>query len=370
VVQGAPKVSESSLLIRDMKSHGIDLSIYSDHAVEAFAGTEAKCHRSNAPACSSCGMEMRLALSAVVRSHDNALSDDIASSQFSTSVCTQNNDAPDVSEIETSSNVDRSRSEKDLSLSFRPILVSMRPENSIIFFDWDDTLLPTAFIKDVHHTCPPKYKYSATPRHNAMQGLPCFPAFQRHATLVQRVLTTARSVAHVAIVTLADRSWLSSSDQYLPGLKLAELLKELEIPVYHALEHSHQNNEGDRDDYLIDSKCRAMTEFLKHIYPGNGTRINALCIGDSLIEKDAIKKAVDTFETNNETSVAWPPLCKRVKLIENPSLKQLSVQLDFITNWMDHMVAHDTCFDLTADLNSKWMTQAECLLAPQSLVGG
>jgi len=202
-----------------------------------------------------------------------------------------------------------------------------------------------------------------------MQDFPCFPAFQRHAAVVQRILTAARSVAHVAIVTLADRSWFFNSDQYLPGLQLAELLAKLEIPVYHALEHSHSQNEG-HDKDLVDCKCRAMSEFLKHVYTGTGARINVLSIGDSLIEKDAIKKAVDTFSANNEESRTWPPLCKRVKLMENPSLKQLSSQLDFVSNWVEQMIAHSTCFDFTAEQNVAWKTQAESLFAPQSFLGG
>lgn len=52
------------------------------------------------------------------------------------------------------------------------------------------------------------------------------------------MLLTCRSMAQVAIVTLAERPWvLDSADHFLPGLNLKRLLRDLDIPVYYAVEY-------------------------------------------------------------------------------------------------------------------------------------
>jgi len=354
----------------DVISYEDQTETYADDVLIVDAEMEEKCQNATATGCHD-GMGMRLHTTAAecTLHKEDVQDDDGACSECSTAyVCSRYVSTTDVSEFETATSVDHPKHD-DLRLSVRQISVPITPENSTIIFDWDDTLMPTCFIKDIHHMCPPQYKYRKPAGCNDMQDFPCFPAFQRHAKVVQRLLTAARSVAHVAIVTLADRSWFFNSDRYLPGLQLPELLEKLEIPVYYALEHSHSSDEDENED-LIDCKCRAMSEFLKQVYCGTGARVNVLSIGDSLIEKDAIKKAVDTFEGNKEESTTRSPLCKRVKLMDNPSLKQLSTQLDFITERVDRMITYGTCFDFTAEANGTWETQAESLLALESSMCG
>jgi len=218
-----------------------------------------------------------------------------------------------------------------------------------IIFDWDDTLLPTSFIEDAARMCAPNCA-SPTLLQNAArvrgfagnsraarsakrhvsrglpQNFPCYAAIQQHAQLVEEVLRGAKEAAdRVAIVTLSARPWVfESADQYLPGLDMAELLKELQIPVYYAPEHTQATD--DTQDPHVNMKRNAMQEFL-HLF-GDTVRedaLNVISIGDSLVEKEAAQATARLAE-----DCGRPSMCKTIKLIGDPSLKQLRDELSML----------------------------------------
>jgi len=108
------------------------------------------------------------------------------------------------------------------------------PENSLIIFDWDDTLLPTTFIlNDVLPNLHPKDREGVLPESSNF-----YTELLAHAHTVGFVLRVARKAARVAIVTNSLSPWvLASSERYLPGLDLKALLEELQIPVYYSRRH-------------------------------------------------------------------------------------------------------------------------------------
>jgi len=263
------------------------------------------------------------------------------------------------------------------------------PEHTSIIFDWDDTLLPTSFITDAVRICPPKCGSPALPRGRAgprrgsarstggsciSKDFPCYAALQRHAELIRRVLTCATGHGRVAIVTSASRPWVfESAEQYLPGLNLPGLFQDLKIPVYYAGEHkgSTATNSADTDLAMMEheeelddhsaQKRNAMAEFLQLNSASQGEesgRKNLFSIGDSLAEKYAAKAAAGAAGRKG----AQRPVCKTVKLMCDPSLKQLSDQLLILERHLVALASHDGDFDLCALEPSDLAEQAEALL--------
>jgi len=107
-------------------------------------------------------------------------------------------------------------------------------DNSVIIFDWDDTLLPTTFIlNSVIPSLPQKEREGAVPKSSVF-----YEDLAAHAHLVGFVLRVARRSARVALVTNSMSPWVvASATRYLPGLDMEALLSELGIPVYYARRH-------------------------------------------------------------------------------------------------------------------------------------
>merc|ERR1712232_3176 len=98
------------------------------------------------------------------------------------------------------------------------------PENAVILIDWDDTLLPTTFIKQVVlPSLPLIEKGGPVPSDSRFHA-----DLESHAKTVTNMLRAANQAGRVAIVTLATRWWvMTSAEWYFPGFDLEELLEEL-----------------------------------------------------------------------------------------------------------------------------------------------
>jgi len=235
-----------------------------------------------------------------------------------------------------------------------------------IIFDWDDTLLPTSFLMEAMEMCMPsggRRRHSGGMSSGRLPAnFPCSGALQKHEDTVRRMLTSARAAASVAIVTAAARPWVvESADKFLPGLNLASLLQDLDIPVYYANEHSLPVDTNLESS--VARKRNAMLEFLQG-YVGGKEFVNVLSIGDSAVEKNAAQAAIrrDPAEDGSANDCA---LCKTVKLMDDPSLKQLSEQLQLIEPQLDRLVAHCTDLDISATRPEELAAQLRTLCATQ-----
>ncbi|CAE8631998.1 unnamed protein product [Polarella glacialis] len=230
------------------------------------------------------------------------------------------------------------------------------PVQNIIIFDWDDTLMPTGFLRDLvcMYGVPSPQGRSRTLRMpgagragrisrgsiRTPQGFPCQAALESHVELIREALCAARSMAHVAIVTMAERPWvLESAEKYLPSLCLSQLLQDLNIPVYYASEYRPCGSERAPDQLQAACKRLAMEDFLHGLGAGFGrnTRLNLLSVGDSMAEREAAR----TVRTNSAV-----PVCKTIKLVSDPSLKMLSFELRSLLVRLQHIVAIDQGLDL------------------------
>lgn len=228
-----------------------------------------------------------------------------------------------------------------------------------VIFDWDDTLLPTSFFKDMPKTMP---NYVGLP----LDRCPFYGALIAHAELVREVLAAAASESQVCIVTLSARPWVhQSADAYLPGLNIEQLLEELDIPIYYACEYLPPPSEMPRPngEECLSTLCKrnAMTECLMRLQlpPGavsgagaaavaaHDTRPAVMSVGDSVAEQQALKDVC----SKGGHFAAQRLTCKTVKLIDKPTLVELGDELRFLTRHMPKLTSQCQDFDLWIDSN-------------------
>eukprot|EP00928_Gymnodinium_smaydae_P005519 TRINITY_DN11879_c0_g2_i2.p1 TRINITY_DN11879_c0_g2~~TRINITY_DN11879_c0_g2_i2.p1 ORF type:complete len:388 (+),score=74.35 TRINITY_DN11879_c0_g2_i2:71-1234(+) len=213
-----------------------------------------------------------------------------------------------------------------------------------IIFDWDDTLFPTWFVKNVVRPTSPDNDIFC----ELQADSPFLPQLQEHARLVREVLTSASKVARVGIVTLAADGWVAdSSEWYLPGLDLPKLLKDLNIRVYYARNFSRGDlsriaDEEDGVNMMVVAKQFAMTKCLNKIRGNRDWKhANVISIGDSIYDHEACRECM--FSHGHEGNV-----CKTVKLLDDPTLKALDLQLKKLKLCLPSLVANgdDVDFEL------------------------
>jgi len=218
--------------------------------------------------------------------------------------------------------------------------VSPVKRENIIIFDWDDTLFPTWYLMEVVQPCLDSTD-ATLPEDSFFHD-----ALAAHAKLVGQVLSAARSMAQVYIVTLGKRPWVEdSSRRFLPGLDMPSLLKRLGIHIYYAREHVNQNDrwaaslEDGVDVYMI-AKRNGMKKCVKKALKKSGLKkVNAIAIGDSTAEIEAIQEVMwdDDADENR---------CKTVKFLSEPTLEALSSELQVLQSWISLLLAYDKDVDI------------------------
>ena len=139
-----------------------------------------------------------------------------------------------------------------------------------------------------------------------------------------------------------------------------QLLKELDIPVYYASEYGDGSG---RDAYSYNKNCKrnAMCKFLSDVYGNEGicSDLNVLSIGDAEFEQEAVREVVRDWDQT--PVVAHSPLCKTVRLKEQPFLQQLRDELQLLRGWLPSMVSHTEsfsfCMGQSLDLQRRTWTQ-------------
>jgi len=215
------------------------------------------------------------------------------------------------------------------------------PARPVIIFDWDDTLFPTWFVTEViQASLPVEAKYSKLP-----EDSPYVEQLRAHAELVSKTLYAAADHACVAIVTLAARPWVdNSAEWFLPGVNLTDTLAELDIPVIYAREHVRREEkmlarlEEGVDIFMI-AKRNAMKHCLRTLCPRADKNGNVICIGDSTTEELAIKEIMWSDDKGEA-------LCKTIKLLDDPTLEVLGMELQLVGSWFEKMVPHDNDFHI------------------------
>lgn len=191
---------------------------------------------------------------------------------------------------------------------------------TIIIFDWDDTLLCTSFLNLRHDTAPP-------------------PAVQNQLKNIERVgcqlLELALKLGQTFIITNAMKGWVEySAIKYIPGL-LKTLQKVEIISARGDYEHAFPGN-------YSEWKIQAFLEVQRQL--NSEIITNLVALGDSNIEMDAV------HVMGNEFSHA---LIKTIKFRESPSPEELVKQLELVLQKFEKIILNAR--NLKIGLERKWV---------------
>jgi len=255
---------------------------------------------------------------------------------------------------------------------------------TVIIFDWDDTLFPTTYIQDDLGL---KWQ---EPLHRQPHLHPSVVAQVKHKLEVceQRaadVLQRAQALAHVVVVTLASSGWVDlACEHFFPTV--GDLLKKMNIPIVYAqdlagdaeVDYDKQqfqsNEEIERFWGLV--KGRAINQEVRRFYSqyeGQSWK-NVLSIGDSSFERYGLLAATSAYmqgrnlgASEGSDAAVWNPTqegcwqkveeghikklrAKCCKLVDQPDADELTVELEMVAKWLLDMVRLDDGFDLDLEI--------------------
>lgn len=174
--------------------------------------------------------------------------------------------------------------------------------NSIIIFDWDDTLLPSYYLK-------------ANNFFNQGKSMPFAikEMFAKMEFAVMNILTLAIQHGDTYIITNSSFGWVEYSQRAYYSC-LGETLKKVRII----------SARGDNELKYPENELMWKIETFKEVrmmYKDVVT--NVVCIGDSIIEWDAAKRMCSGFTES---------YLKVIKLIETPRPEQMTKQLILVAD--------------------------------------
>ena len=185
---------------------------------------------------------------------------------------------------------------------WKPINDSKR-HNSLIIFDWDDTLLPTSFLS-TRGIFEEKNELNEKD-----QG-----KINKLENSVKKLLTIALSKGDVYIITNAGDGWVEfSSEKYYPNIK--ELLDKIEIisaREKYAEKYPEQSSKWKIEAFL-NLKKRLNDDLITNI----------ICVGDSVFEMEAGRILASKF---------IHAVIKTIKFREKPKPDELNKQLNLVLN--------------------------------------
>jgi len=253
-----------------------------------------------------------------------------------------------------------------------------KPEQTIILFDWDDTLCPSNWIRENRPSlsffkpAPSDEKYQAPLRE-----------LQTH---VEATLKLAMKMGKVIIVTNAMEPWVETSCRnFLPLL----MPLVMQIPVIYARSIFDMHNCDPAKSKAAAARSSSSGRALPGMYSNNGTNKlagynarlasqtsqademapqrwkelafeqeitgfysryahqswkNVISIGDSIFERDAVRRVV-----LNRPSSKKKCRTKTAKLLDEPEIDELIAQVRVVHDALGLMVQYDGNLDIEID---------------------
>lgn len=210
---------------------------------------------------------------------------------------------------------------------------AVRPifDNTVIIFDWDDTLLASSWLASQG------FRLDSPVPKEAVDQLKMLE------TAVVNLLSKSFLFGEVHLVTNGETGWVEMSAQkFLP--RVCELLPRVNIvsarSTYQNLfpdspetwkveAFRHTLHESFDNKMEVESKCYGMNR------PAEIR--NLISFGDSMHERNALKRV--SSDMNNT-------YCKSIKFVERPTLEQLERQLKIISGSFEYVCTHGGNLDL------------------------
>ena len=181
-----------------------------------------------------------------------------------------------------------------------------KTHNTIIIFDWDDTLLPTTFL-----TQGKNFIDNVILSENDKEKI------SQLENLTSKILNDAISKGEVYIITNAGEGWVEySAQKFYPSIN--EILSK--IKIVSARTEYEKKFPNDSSRWKIQAFLNIQNSLnLKLV-------TNILCLGDSLFEMEAGRILASQFKE---------AFIKTVKFREGPKLDELIKQLKLVVNQFD-----------------------------------
>lgn len=234
---------------------------------------------------------------------------------------------------------------------------------TFIVFDWDDTLFPTSYFAKglgLNPTIPLKDQKKLAPAVRPQVGR----GLMKCADNAIRLLRLASTMGKVVLVTLADNPWVELTCRSSYPM-VGQVLKELGIKVVYAKEVckdrlrrvSRPDGESEFFWGKIKGECiaREAQDFYSQ-YEGQSWK-NIISIGDSHFER--LGTMVTTSEYMREKGLLsehdevdaqeFKVRTKTLKMVGEPTLEELTCELDMLIRWLPMMVTKDSSLDVIID---------------------
>jgi len=203
---------------------------------------------------------------------------------------------------------------------------TFQKEATVIFVDWDDTLLCSSFLSGAGYRLDSEMD-SASPIDKELKEL---------ELSVIGLLKLAMTFGDVHVVTNAETGWVQlSAKKFLPGV--VPLLDQVKV----------LSARSTYETMFPDSPVKwKFCAFQEKLFSGNKSPKNVISFGDSHVEREAVR-AVTRGLPNTKT--------KSVKFAEKPSMEQLRRQLELVTNCFQYIFGHEGDLDLqlTVTVNNR-----------------
>jgi hypothetical protein len=247
-----------------------------------------------------------------------------ATSETSSSISARWLDLPESTEAESADSASLAASMCSSEADTDSTLDYFSPEETIILFDWDDTICPTTALNE---------DYTMQPDSESMQEL---------MNQAKKTLERAREVAaEVVVVTNATEGWVETScENWLPGLR----------PILDMLEFASARSTWEPKGVKTPTgwKAAAFEERIRRFYsryPQQSWK-NVIVIGDACYEHEALSHVASLAPQGPNKRCR----AKSVKFAQRPSVELLARELQMLREGFDDIVNHDD--DLEVYFNS------------------
>lgn len=264
-------------------------------------------------------------------------------------------------------------SQRNGSLRRNSQLEFNRSNQTVIIFDWDDTLFPTTYIReDLELSW--KVPLQRQKGFSAKVLADIESKMQTLADNVIKLLEMANEQGHVVLVTLARDPWVNTScKNFFPSV--GSLIEKLGLPIVYAQEGQQieynkvQMMEDDEmEKFWAKVKGKAIKRELEKFYSqyeGQSWK-NIISIGDSDFERlgtiaatsDYVKESLQLKDLEGESRVSVEGernghfikvRTKTFKMIDQPEVEELTVEVELLSKWLPLMVNLDNGFDVNLE---------------------
>lgn len=197
---------------------------------------------------------------------------------------------------------------------------------SIIFWDWDDTLLCSSFLSSEGYRLDSDMKRADDDLMRQLKDL---------EVSIIKVLEVSLTRGEVQIITNAETGWVQlSAQKFVPGV--VPLLDKIKIVS------ARSTYEGMFPGAPLKWKYCAFQNELCDLLQKADVEKHIISFGDSHVEREAIR-AVTKDCLNTKT--------KNIKFAERPTIEQLQRQVELATDCFDYIHTHDGDLDLCMSLS-------------------